>query len=89
VAASGVDIPAGGADGSTLDLAGMPAFLRQIVESAYGASTGDIFLVATGISLVGLVVVLFLPRVHLRDTVDMVEETPEPEPRHGGSALSA
>nr|WP_301184340.1 MFS transporter [Nocardiopsis exhalans] len=89
VTASGVDIPAGGADGSTLDLAGMPAFLRQIVESAYGSSTGDIFLVATGIALVGLVVVLFLPRVQLRDTVDMVEETPEPEPRHDRSTPSA
>ncbi|GAB3714909.1 MDR family MFS transporter [Nocardiopsis oceani] len=75
VAASGADIPAGGADGSTLDLAGMPPFLREIVESAYGSSTGDIFLVATGIAMAGLVVVCFLPRVQLRDTIDL----PEPE----------
>ncbi|GHC81786.1 EmrB/QacA family drug resistance transporter [Nocardiopsis terrae] len=86
LAASGADVPAGGGDSSTLDLAGMPPFLRHIVEGAYGAATGDIFLVATGIAVVGLVVVCFLPRVRLRDTLDLVrakdggEQQDRPEP---------
>ncbi len=86
--ASGVRIPPGEADGSTLDLAGMPPFLREIVESAYGSSTGDIFLVATGIAVVGLIVVLFLPRVQLRDTIDMKPEEPAASEADSESARS-
>lgn len=70
LSSAGVD--AGAAAGSgTLNLAGMPPFVRAIVESAYGSATGDIFLVAAGIAAVGLAVGLFLPRVRLRDTLDL------------------
>ncbi|MBR8743974.1 MDR family MFS transporter [Nocardiopsis sp. MG754419] len=71
LSSSGVPIPEGATDGSTLDLAGMPPFLRTIVENAYGAATGDLFLVATGIAVVGLAVAFFLPDVRLRDTIDL------------------
>ncbi|MES0833025.1 MDR family MFS transporter [Nocardiopsis tropica] len=70
LAGAGVDASAAAGSG-TLNLAAMPPFVREIVESAYGSSTGDIFLVATGIAAVGLVVGLFLPKVRLRDTLDL------------------
>ncbi|MFJ9553288.1 MDR family MFS transporter [Nocardiopsis sp. NPDC101807] len=77
LAGAGVDASAAAGSG-TLNLDAMPPFVRGIVESAYGSSTGDIFLVATGIAAVGLVVGLFLPKVRLRDTLDLpgTEETP-------------
>ncbi|GAA0984424.1 MDR family MFS transporter [Nocardiopsis tropica] len=77
LAGAGVDASAAAGSG-TLNLAAMPPFVREIVESAYGSSTGDIFLVATGIAAVGLVVGLFLPKVRLRDTLDLPgdEEAP-------------
>ena len=75
LSASETPLPEGGADADTLDLANMPPFLRDIVENAYGSATGDLFLVATGIAVVGLVVVLFLPNVRLRDTIDLPEES--------------
>ncbi|MEE2037516.1 MFS transporter [Nocardiopsis sp. CT-R113] len=70
LAGAGVDTSASAGSG-TLNLAAMPPFVREIVESAYGSSTGDIFLVATGIAVLGLVVSLFLPKVRLRDTLDL------------------
>ncbi|HJE58009.1 MAG TPA: MFS transporter [Nocardiopsis listeri] len=75
LASAGIALPEGGPDTSTLDLAGMPPFLRTIVENAYGSATGDLFLVATGIAVVGLAVAFFLPDVRLRDTIDMPGST--------------
>ncbi|MEE2052174.1 MDR family MFS transporter [Nocardiopsis tropica] len=98
LAGAGVDASAAAGSG-TLNLAAMPPFLREIVESAYGSSTGDIFLVATGIAAVGLVVGLFLPKVRLRDTLDLpgAEEVPSDgatgtgggTPSVGGDAANA
>ncbi|WP_433701416.1 MDR family MFS transporter [Nocardiopsis sp. CA-288880] len=98
LAGAGADASAAAGSG-TLNLAAMPPFVREIVESAYGSSTGDIFLVATGIAAVGLVVGLFLPRVRLRDTLDLpgAEEAPSDgatgtgagDPSVGGSAANA
>ena len=70
---AGVDAAAGSGSG-TLNLDAMPTFVRGIVESAYGSATGDIFLVATGIAVAGLLVALFLPRVRLRDSLDLPAE---------------
>ncbi|MEE2045192.1 MDR family MFS transporter [Nocardiopsis tropica] len=77
LAGAGVDASAAAGSG-TLNLAAMPPFVREIVESAYGSSTGDIFLVATGIAAVGLVVGLFLPKVRLRDTLDLPADEEAP-----------
>lgn len=74
----GVPTDGGGADAGTLDLAGMPPFLRQIVENAYGSATGDLFLVAAGIAVFGLIVAFFLPDVRLRDTIDLPSKEEEP-----------
>lgn len=74
VAAAGISPTAGGGDAGTLDLAGMPPLLRSIVENSYGSATGELFLVATGIAVFGLLLSLFLPRVLLRDTLDLPGE---------------
>ncbi len=74
---AGVSPTAGGGDASTLNLDAMPPFLREIVEGAYGTSTGDLFLLATGIALVGLVLAVFLPRVQLRDSLDLPDPAAE------------
>jgi EmrB/QacA subfamily drug resistance transporter len=79
LAAAGVD--AGASPGSgTLNLDAMPPFVRGIVESAYGSATGDVFLVATGVAVVGLIVTLFLPRVRLRDSLDLPGRVSAEEP---------
>jgi hypothetical protein len=79
LADAGVD--AGASPGSgTLNLDAMPPFVRGIVESAYGSATGDIFLVATGVAVVGLIVALFLPRVRLRDSLDLPGRVSAEEP---------
>jgi hypothetical protein len=74
LAATGVDASGAAASGSgTLNLDAMPPFLRDIVANAYGSATGDIFLVATGIAVVGVLVGVLLPRVRLRDSLDLPE----------------
>lgn len=74
LAAAGVDASGAAASGSgTLNLDAMPPFLRDIVAGAYGSATGDIFLVATGIAVVGVLVGVLLPRVRLRDSLDLPE----------------
>ncbi|MBB6119822.1 MFS transporter [Nocardiopsis algeriensis] len=87
MAAAGVD-PSGAAaaDTGTLNLEAMPAFAREIVEASYGTATGDLFLVAVGIAVVGAVVALFLPRVQLRDSIDMpAAPAEEPAPAAKGT----
>ena len=77
LAEAGIDPTGAAAAGSdTLNMDSMPPVVREIVANAYGSATGDLFLIAVGVALVGLAVMIFLPRVHLRDTVDM--EEPEP-----------
>ncbi|WP_019610650.1 MFS transporter [Nocardiopsis sp. CNS-639] len=74
---AGASPTAGGGDAGTLNLDAMPPLLREIVEGAYGTSTGDLFLLATGIALVGLVLAVFLPRVQLRDSLDLPDPAAE------------
>lgn len=78
LSAVGADASGASISGSdTLNLDAMPPFVREIVEAAYGSATGDIFFVATGIAVVGLVFALFLPRVRLRDSLDLVKPDQE------------
>ncbi|MCD0449593.1 MFS transporter [Actinocorallia sp. API 0066] len=60
--------------GGTLDVAAMPAPIQEIVRAAYGDATGHIFLVATGVTLVGLLAAVFLRPPVLRETFDLPEE---------------
>ena len=65
---------AGANTGGTLNLEALPEPIKLIVRAAYGDATGHIFLVSVGIALVGLVAALFLPRVRLRETIDLAPE---------------
>ncbi|PZF80243.1 hypothetical protein C1I92_27080 [Jiangella anatolica] len=60
--------------GSTsLDLSGLPAPVRTIVEHAYGDGTALVFLIAGAIALVAFVAVLFMRETSLRTTVGDAE----------------
>ncbi|MEV4751529.1 MDR family MFS transporter [Streptosporangium amethystogenes subsp. fukuiense] len=60
-----------GSGGSTLNLEALPEAARTVVRAAYGDATGHIFLISAAIAAVGVVAVLFLKPVKLRDTVDL------------------
>ncbi|MFC7886910.1 DHA2 family efflux MFS transporter permease subunit [Streptomyces sp. NPDC057376] len=53
------------------DMSTLPGPMREIVEHAYGAATGDLFLVATPFALLALVAVVFVKEKPLKDTSGM------------------
>ncbi|MET0863910.1 MAG: MFS transporter [Nakamurella sp.] len=65
-----IGIPAGATGGSSQipDLKTLPAPIALIVQQSYGIAAGDIFLVATPITLLALIAVLFIKEVPLRTT---------------------
>ncbi|MBB2743636.1 UNVERIFIED_ORG: MFS family permease [Microbispora rosea subsp. rosea] len=67
--------PTGSQGGGTLNIKAMPEPIRTIVRAAYGDATGHIFLISACIAVVGILAVLFLPQVRLRDSVDLAEPT--------------
>lgn len=79
---AGIDTTASPGTG-TLNLDAMPPLIRDIVAHAYGSATGDIFLVATGIAAVGVLVGILLPRVRLRDSLDLPAPDPAPADTDG------
>ena len=63
------------------DMSTLPAPIRAVFESAFGAATGPLFLVAAPFAMVALVAVLFLRAVPLRTTIERADElVAEPEP---------
>ncbi len=52
------------------DLSSLPAPVQHVFEHAFGASTGELFLVATPFAVAALVAVLFIREVPLRTTLD-------------------
>ncbi|RKN38617.1 MDR family MFS transporter [Streptomyces hoynatensis] len=70
----GLGIDPGSADagsGSTLDVASMPAPVREVVRAAYGDATGHIFLISAAIAVVAVIAVLLLSPVTLRESLDL------------------
>ena len=63
-------ISGAGGSGAALNLADMPAPVRDIVRAAYGDATAEIFLIAAGIAVIALVAVLLITERPLRRTVD-------------------
>jgi EmrB/QacA subfamily drug resistance transporter len=63
-----------GASGASLDLADMPAPIRDIMRAAYGDATAEIFLIAGAIAVVALIAVLLIKEQPLRRTVDIRPE---------------
>lgn len=60
----------GGSGGGSMDLADMPAPIRDIMRAAYGDATAQIFLISAAIAVVAFLAVLFIKEVPLRKTVD-------------------
>jgi EmrB/QacA subfamily drug resistance transporter len=60
-----------GSSGASLDLADMPAPIRDIMRAAYGDATAEIFLIAGAIAVVALIAVLLIKEQPLRRTVDI------------------
>ncbi|WP_313902507.1 MFS transporter [Arthrobacter sp. KBS0703] len=73
-AAAGIPV-GGGSAGATLDLADMPAPVRDIMRAAYGDATAEIFLIAGVIAVVALIAVLLITERPLRRTVDIQPAT--------------
>jgi EmrB/QacA subfamily drug resistance transporter len=59
------------------DLSTLPAPVRAVFEHAFGASTGELFLVSTPFVVLALVAVLFIREVPLRTTIDRDDELTE------------
>jgi EmrB/QacA subfamily drug resistance transporter len=59
------------------DLSTLPAPVRAVFEHAFGASIGELFLVAMPFALLALVCILFIKEVPLRTTLDRQDLAPE------------
>lgn len=51
-----------------------PEAAKEIVRSAFGDATGHIFLISAAVAVFGILAVLALPSVQLRDTLDLPEQ---------------
>ncbi|WP_228645998.1 MDR family MFS transporter [Microtetraspora sp. AC03309] len=73
-----------GSQGGNLNIAALPEPVKTIVRAAYGDATGHIFLISAGISVIGIIAVLFLPSIRLRESVDLAApaKVEEPAPAH-------
>jgi hypothetical protein len=60
-----------GAPGGSLDPAGLPAPVGDIIRAAFAESTALIFLITAGIAALALLSVLFIRETPLRRTVDV------------------
>jgi EmrB/QacA subfamily drug resistance transporter len=78
-----------GSSGATLDLADMPAPIRNIMRAAYGDATAEIFLIAGAIAVVALIAVLLIKEQPLRRTVDIRPEAAAPAAAESVSTLPA
>lgn len=86
-AAAGIPV-GGGSAGATLDLADMPAPVRDIMRAAYGDATAEIFLIAGAIAVVALIAVLLVTERPLRRTVDIQPAARPAEAAHGPAATA-
>jgi hypothetical protein len=58
----------GSADGAVPDVTMLPEPVRALVENAYGDATAELFLIATPLAALALVVVLFIKEKALKTT---------------------
>lgn len=87
LAAAGIPVQ-GGSSGASMDLADMPAPIRDIMRAAYGDATAQIFLISAFISVVALLAVLFIKERPLRRTVDAAPEKELMATASGDAAMS-
>lgn len=60
------------------DLGALPGPVRAVYENAFGAATGELFLVTAPFAVLALVAVLFITEVPLRTTLSTAEAPVEP-----------
>ena len=72
--AIGVPAASTGDSHSIPDLTSLPAPVREVFEHAFGAATGQIFLIAVPFAVLALVCVLVIKEVPLRTTVKRADE---------------
>src|SRR3954453_6763714 len=77
--AMGLPAPQGGGSES-LDLAVLPAPIRDLVRAVYGDVIGDVFVYAALVSAVAVLAVLFIKEVPLRRSNALTAEAPTAEP---------
>jgi EmrB/QacA subfamily drug resistance transporter len=83
LAAAKISVSAASADGS-MDLTHLPGPVRDIIRSAYGDGTAEIFLISAVVGVLALLSVLFIKERPLRGTVEM-----EPVPAAGTRSAPA
>src|SRR3954467_8917844 len=74
----GLPAPSGGGSES-LDLAALPAPIRDLVRGIYGDVIGDVFVIAAVVSAVAVLAVLFIKEVPLPRSNALTSEEPAPE----------
>lgn len=79
----------GDGSGASMDLVDLPAPIREIMRTAYGDATAQIFLISAVIGVVALIAVLFIKEKPLRRTVDIRPEAGTGEPDVALPGLSA
>ncbi|MFJ4170203.1 MFS transporter [Paenarthrobacter sp. NPDC089714] len=87
LAAAGIPVQ-GGSSGASMDLADMPAPIRDIMRAAYGDATAQIFMISAVISVVALLAVLLIKERPLRRTVDAAPEKELIATASGEAAMS-
>jgi hypothetical protein len=75
--------------GTIPQISQLPDFLRVIVESAYGAGVGSVFLAAVPLAIVTLVAVIFLPNADLGTQNAIQRATAEQSGAPGAGGASA
>ncbi|MFL6065049.1 MAG: MFS transporter [Friedmanniella sp.] len=86
---AGIDPTKAGASGGGIpQLSALPEPVRTIVQSAYGSSIADIFLVAAPAALLAFLLSIFIKEVVLRSRQqpEVAEAEPEPEQRWNAAA---
>ncbi|WP_082310835.1 MDR family MFS transporter [Nonomuraea sp. SBT364] len=80
LARAGITGAAAAESAGSLNLAALPEPVKTIIRIAYGDATGHIFLISAAIAAVGVVATLFLPKITLRDSVDLQPAAGEKAP---------
>ena len=68
----------------------LPPSVRSIIESIYGQSVADIFLVAAPLAIVSLIAIAFLPNIKLgsKTTVEQLAERKRTAAEQAGETLA-
>lgn len=76
LAAAGHALPAGASASGSLDMSKLPEPMLTIVHTAYGDSIATIFMISACIGLISILASAVLPKIVLRNTVDLPDQKP-------------